>query len=200
MRTVRTRCSAVLIAASVALGATGCDSNVGAAATVDGSRIAEADVAKYVNTTGSDANTRTGILALLVKQKLYERALSRLGVSLTEPELTALQSKSVQALSGVQVPDGQAAVDAEAAQLPKQGVTGALAPILFRAFELEYAFAVAVKAKDIAGVVAAAAAMKMRVTVSPRYGTWEADKQEIGQAVAPSFLTMSPAPAPVAGP
>ena len=195
MRTVRSCCSAVLIAACVALGATACDSNVGAAASVDGSKIAEADVAKYVNTTGADATTRTGIVALLVKQKLYERALSRLGVSLTAPQLTSLQSKATLAIANAQVPDGQAAIDTEAAQLPKQGVTGAFAPIIFRAFELEYAFGVAAKAKDIAGVVAATAALKIPVSVSPRYGTWVAASQQVGEAVPPSFLTMSPAPA-----
>lgn len=196
MKSVRARVGAAGLALALVSGAAACQSNVGAAASVDGQRIPESEVTKYIAPTGhSAASARQLVVEVLLKQKLYESAMSKIGARATDAQLTGLQGAAASALQA-QLPPGQAGIDALGAQLGQSGYTPSLAAVLLRALELELAFGQAKKVTNAAGIVAATKALNIPVSVSPRYGSWDATNQGLGTAVSPDFLTTSPSPSP----
>lgn len=194
MRSVRARVGTAVVALGLMATATACQSNVGAAATVDGHSIAETDVTKYVNTTGTTAGTRAFIVNYLVKQKLFERALAKKGVAVNEPELRSLEVNALQSVLGVQVTTSQQADASIATGLQTLGAKADFAPVVVRGAELEYAFIVAAKITDIGSLSKATRALNIPISVSPRYGSWDAAQLELGKVPNPDFLTTSPSP------
>lgn len=196
MKSVRVRGSALLVALCLMGAASGCRTNVGAAATVGASRISEDDVSKYVGPAGTTPNTRPLIVNYSIKEKLYARALALKGAKLSEAELRSLQVVAAQQILGAQVSTAAEVMDSLVAGLSRIGVTAAFAPIVLRSAELEYAFALSSKATNDTALIAATKALHIPVSISPRYGSWSSDKLQILEAPTPDFLTTSPSPSP----
>lgn len=199
MRSVRTRIGAVVVALALASGLAACQTNAGAAATVDGKRISESDVTDLLTSTGTAAG-RNLVVAFLVQEKLYERALQKKGQLPSAAQLNGSAAGALSLLFGQQVPAAQANASLLDPTLTKDGVRTRFDATILRAAELEYAFIQTNKIATAAQLAAVVKAARVPVSVSPRYGRWNAATVQLDQAATPDFLKTSSAPAPAASP
>ena len=189
----------LLVALCAAAGLSACTTKVGSAAVVGGQRISERDVAREILTTAPDSSTaRSVVLAYLVKQKLYEQVNAAVGVSLSDVELSAIQTQSLSAVLGATLPAGQPGVNELAGLLAKQGISRSFAKVFLRSLELEYASNSKIKATSLANLEAKVRSMNIRVSVAPRYGSWNATVQDLEAPATPSFLKLKPTASPAA--
>lgn len=197
---VRKLTAVAVAGAALALSAlTGCDTKVGQAAIVDGHRITESQVAKYLTATAaavpvqSQAGATTTIaprayvLNTLIDQRLYDRLLT--STKAGRPSEGDIAKATEQALAGVSV---QQATE----QSKILGYTAAFDRLWVRVQILGQ-----VLQKDVAqgeDVRALLAKLHFAVTVNPRYGSWDAKILALsdgGAAGVPDFLRLvSPGP------
>jgi hypothetical protein len=187
------------MAALVAVPLAGCSSsNVGQAASVNGQRISESDVNRYVTpqakpvsiTDQSGASTlvspRTFVVEILVYNRLLRDLLAKTpggapnAGELAQRERTVLAGKTAKAVAR------------------SQGVTGYSAAFnreLLR--RLAFGAALSDRQKRGADVNKLAQKLDVRVSLSPRYGRWDAKTLSIDtrqDAGVPSFVTLQPTP------
>jgi hypothetical protein len=189
----------LVVALSAAAGLSACSTKVGSAAVVGGQRISERDVARETLTTAPDSSTaRSVVLAYLVKQKLYEQVDAKVGVSLSDVELSAIQTQALSAVLGATLPAGQPGVNELAGLLAKQGISRSFAKVFLRSIELEYASNAKLKATSLTDLQTKVRALDIRVKISPRYGSWDAAIQDLEAPATPSFLKLKPTASPAA--
>jgi hypothetical protein len=200
---------AALLAVVLAGGLTACQSHVGAAAIVDGHRISESDVHKYLNPAGPSANAvaqarqaggqllpKTDVLNFLVQERLFSLTLQRNGGLPSNAALQADHEKAVQTLTGQNVTGAQ--FDTQiAANLLSDGIKLTFLPTLLHVINLEYQLVVRTGATQLSDLGRAVSALKVGVQVNPAYGRWDPKNVAVteGTAEVPNFITFKNAPA-----
>jgi hypothetical protein len=163
----------VAVAASTVLacaGLTACQTNVGTAATVEGHRITESDVNDYLTSkarpvTNNNVATspRSFVLEILVDNEVLPRVVAKAdGHEITAAELAAAKAAALQGTS-------EAVIEKQAAGL------GFRAKLADQVVE-QAAYGTLLSAAQGRGVKVDAIikALKLKVSVNPRYGAWNA--------------------------
>ena len=202
----RRRIVPALVAAALATTLlAGCKSNVGVAARVDGATISESDVNKYVSPKGvasavaaqagdQTVSPRAEILHFLIQEQVFERTLRSLNVRPSAGELAAQHDAAASTLLQTQLTgaDLDRTLDR---QLPRSGVRAAFRNTFLRVQELEYLLITKRKLTQFSQLVAIVRQAGIKVSVSPRYGTWDAANLQLnGKSPLPSFVSAQPAP------
>lgn len=197
---VRTRSVAVVAAAVLAAtGLAGCRTNVGVAATVEGHRITESDVNRYITaksqplTSTSQSGARESIAArpfvlnILIKARLYTALLKKTpkGVP-SSGQLAAATTAALKGRSYRTVAEG----------LGVKGYTPAFDKLIVGFGVLGGRLDADVQSG--VDVQTLAAKLKFPVSVNPRYGRWDPKGFNLAADSAaglPSFVTLQPAAA-----
>lgn len=175
------------------LALTGCDSKVGAAAVVGGTKITESQLQGYLtpsakpitatDSTGavtSSTPARTFVLGMLLQNEIYPKLLAAGGASVTDAKL---QAAKVAILQGH--------TEQELTQLITQsGLKANFEPVYLRNYELSSLIQTELttaqqKQNALNGI------KKYQVHVSPRYGSWDASSSslvDLGKKQLPSML------------
>jgi predicted small secreted protein len=198
---------AVLAAAATLL--TSCRTNVGVAATVNGHRISETTVNKYVTQEGADPSLaaqakaqgqplptpKPFVLQILVLDNLFEHTLAANGGVPSDGQLAAVHDKAAQAFLQTSAAGRQVERE-EGTNLHRIGVSTSFAPILVRAIELNYVLVEErLKSVSLGAAINKAGA---KVSVSPRYGAWDAKSLSLKYSDTdgvPGYLRLQPTPA-----
>jgi hypothetical protein len=197
--------SAVLAAVLATVGLAGCRTNVGTAATIDGTRITDSDVNKYTTPSGPDASVaakaseskqvvspRSQVLQFLIQEQVFTRTLESLGKVPSNAQLAASHDEAASVLLGTQL-TGAALDRAIRTGLPTSGIDKKFAAVYLRVQELEYAIIQAKQLTQLPELLAVINKAKVKVSVSPRYGKWSPSKLGLdGKAAVPSYLTVQP--------
>lgn len=194
IRSGKLRSLAVLPAlALVCAGVTGCDSKAGTAAVVNGHRITEKQLSSYVPANAqpipsSDGSTSTPaknfVLQYLVRNEVFPLLLSGGGAPITDAQLDAQRASVLQ---------GQTE-EALTAQITKAGLSSRFEPVLLRNGEL--LSVVRSRLTSDKQVNDALAKVKNKVSISPRYGSWNLQSLSVvnlGKKQLPSVLTLNQA-------
>lgn len=192
---MRVRTLGAAIAAVLALtGLAGCKTNIGTAAVIDGHKISESDVSHYVTpkaqtviqqdpqtTATTRVSPRSFVLNTLIDERLGFKLLAAIPAvsTVTEAQLDAqLQSDLA----------GQSPTEA-AEKGGLHGFTDAFYMIYLRVKELIFV----VQQQPQAAVQRAFSELKFPVSVSPRYGRWDASQFLFTPGVKlPSYLDIQP--------
>ena len=197
MKVVYRSVCVLVVALCAVAGLSACTTKVGSAAVVGGQRISERDVARETLTTAPNSSTaRSVVLEYLVKQKLFEQVDARVGVSLSDVELSAIQTQALRALLNATLPAGPAGVNELATLLARQGISRSFAKVFLRSLELEYASNAKLNATSLTDLQAKVRALNIPVSVAPRYGSWDPTVQDLQAPKKPSFLKLNPTAAP----
>lgn len=193
-RSARLRPLAVLPVLLLAgLGLTGCDSKAGTAAVVDGHRITEKELSRYLPAnakpiSGGDGSTsipaKTFVLQYLVRNQVFPKLLAASGAPVTEAQL---QAGKAAALSGTSEAD-------LTGQITKAGLDERFEPVLLRNRELLNLLRA--KLTTDKQVNDALAKVKGEVSINPRYGSWDERSLTLlglGKKQLPSVLSVDAA-------
>jgi hypothetical protein len=215
---VRRRLPIALAAAASVLATatlTACQTHVGTAALVNGHKISESDVRKYVDPAGpspavlSQANndpqvSRAVITNVLVGGQVYRIVLAKHGGATGASALRQLHDQALQELLGANANGTD--LDAQlAAQLRPLGIKLSLLPKVVELYELEFSLIERIGATKAADLVKAVSDEHLHVSVNPAYGRWNATSMSVAIGELPQYLkTQSayqvPGPAPTASP
>jgi hypothetical protein len=196
-----------LVAAAAAVlavtGLTGCRTNVGTAAVVDGHRITDSDVSQYLTpdsqpvserlSTGAtrQVSPRSFVLAQLINERLGFRILAKIPQvsSMTSQQLDAKLDQDIAGRSVKSVAEG----------LGLKGYPTSFYRIVLRVQELSSVISSAAQSgADLRKIIST---LDFPVSISPRYGKW--DKATLAfdsSTVIPSYLTVQPGGSPAALP
>jgi hypothetical protein len=203
---VRFRILTVVVATTLAVaGLAGCRTNVGTAATVDGHRIGESDVNKFVTPTGPDASVvanakqnkqvvspRSQVLQFLIQEQVFEKTLASLGKVPTDSQLASLHDEAASVLLQTNL-TGSAIDNAIRKGLPTSGIRPSFVKTYLRVQELEYAIIASRQLTQLPQLLALINKAHVSISVSPRYGTWDPKTIGLdGKAAVPSYLTVQP--------
>lgn len=192
---VRWLAAAALCALGV-LTLAGCDSKIGTAAVVNGSKISESDVSRYLDPATADVSrARDLALEYQIRQKLFTVALQRKNGVPSDADLAKYHDSAVSNLLGQQV-SGARADQLLQTTLPGLGLKPSFAGLLTRAFELELSYASATNATQETTVIADLAKQHIPVSVNPRYGSWDTSTfafAGLGRKQLPSVVTLGSA-------
>ncbi|HEU5270380.1 MAG TPA: hypothetical protein VFU36_10705 [Jatrophihabitans sp.] len=162
-------------AALCALGAltlAGCDSKIGTAAEVNGSKISESDVSRYLDPAASDASqARSTALQYQIEQKLLTVALRNKNALPSDAELAKRHDQALSGLFNGQL-SGSKATQALGTVLAQNGLKASFGEVLIRTVELEQSFTDAIHASGAQQAVAELTNQHIPVSVNPRYGSW----------------------------
>ena len=155
--------AAAAVCALGALSLTGCDSKIGTAAVVNGSKISESDVSRYLDPAADNVSRGRDLsLEWQIREELFTVALRN-------------KHQAISNLIGQQVSGDQA--DKQLRSSMKQnGLKESFADTLIRSFELELSYAKATNAQQESQVATDLAKQKIPVSVNPRYGSWDTSK------------------------
>lgn len=190
IRSVKLRSLAVLpVLALSCLGLVACDSKAGTAAVVDGHRITEKELSRYVPASAKPIPTGDGststpaknfVLQYLVRNEVFPMLLAATGTTVTEAQLAAGRAE---ALAG-------GSEDELTKQITQAGLSSRFEPVLLRNRELLNM--VRAKLTTDKQVADALAKIKDKVTISPRYGGWDLNSLSVlnlGKKQLPSVLS-----------
>jgi hypothetical protein len=190
------------VAALAVAGLSACRTNVGAAATIDGHRISESDVAKYLTSKAEgvpqqDANganttipARSWVLRTLLNERLYGKLLAASPNG--TPAAGAIADAKEQLLQG-------SSEEAVAKQYAEHGYQRAFGAVYLREAALEQILRTEIQnGLDVTKILDK---LKLSIHVNPRYGQWNSKTYELSTAPGaglPDFLklTSSTAAAP----
>ena len=197
--------TAVAAVAALALLLTGCQSKVGLAATVGDDTISVSDVNDNVyplslaaaqaaghSTVESQVYTsRATVLFYLIRESLFEQTLAKLGKTPTQAELDAKHDIALQQIfQSSSANTGAQGDQALADALDRIGIERSFATHLLRAWELELILADVTGAQSDSDIAALIKDKGLAVTVSERYGSWDAQTMNLNQRTDPDFLTV----------
>jgi len=190
IRSAKLRSLAVLpVLALSCFGLVACDSKAGAAAVVDGHRITEKELSRYVPASAppiptGDGSTSTPaksfVLQYLVRNEVFPLLLAATGGSVTEAQL---QAGKAEALAGGSEAD-------LTKQITQAGLSARFEPVLLRNRELLNV--VRTKLATDKQVTDALDKIKGKVTINPRYGSWDLNSLSVlglGKKQLPSVLS-----------
>ena len=172
-------------------GLTACRTNVGNAATIDGHRVSETDVADYVTGSAKAIASSSGsasvapkpfVVQILIDQRLYPKLLRAAKVgSPTRGQLTTLRR---QYLAG----------SSPKAKVESLGVKGYSSSLTSVILDVEvYATLLNQAQQQGSDLNTVASALKFPVSVNPRYGTWDPKNLTLKSTTAaglPGYLTL----------
>ena len=183
-------------AALCALGAltlAGCDSKIGTAAVVNGSRISESDVSRYLDPAAADASqARSTALQYQIEQKVLMVALRGKNALPSDEDLSKGHDEALSNLFNGQL-SGDQAEQALDKVLGQNGLKASFGDVLVRTVELEQAYTAAIKADQAQQAVAELAKQNIPVSVNPRYGSWDSHNFSftgLGSKQLPSVVTL----------
>lgn len=177
------------VIALACVGLTGCDSKAGTAAVVGGHKISESDLSSYLHpdappVQSSDGSSsiaaKTFALQYLVQNEVFPALLAANGSPVTAADLATARSRVLQGS------DEQVLV----AQITKSGFTSKFEPIVLRNHELLTILQAKLTTNERA--TAAIAKLKEGISISPRYGSWDAQSLSlvgVGKKQLPSVLS-----------
>jgi hypothetical protein len=195
--------SAALVATALAVtGLSACTSKVGAAAIIDGHRISQRQVDRYlvaggpapsaaanIATQGPEAAPKYNVVSFLVQQAVFTRVLQDTGGVPSAATLAGYHDAALTNLLGSAVTGSafDAGVDSES---KAQGYSPRFRALLINAIELEWAVAVRVKASGVADLSKVVAKQRITVQVSGQYGRWDATNLQLTKVsgAVPSFI------------
>ena len=185
--------AAAVLCALGAFTLAGCDSKIGTAAVVNGSKISESDVSRYLDPAAEDASqARDLALAYQIRAKLFTVALQKKNALPSDAELAKQHDTAISLLLGQQVSGAQADQQLQAT-MAQHGLKPSFAGPLTHAFELELAYAKATNAQQETTVVTDLAKQHIPVSVNPRYGSWDTANfafTGLGSKQLPSVVTL----------
>ncbi len=171
------------------LGLVGCDSKAGTAAVVNGHRISEKELSRYLPANArpiqsSDGSNSTPakkfVLQYLVRNQMFPLVLAAAGAPVTEAQL---QASKASVLGGT--------TEAELTkQLVQAGLTERFEPVLLRNNEM--LSLLRAKLTTQKQVDDALAKVKDKVSINPRYGSWDLASLsvvDLGKKQLPSVLS-----------
>ncbi|MFL6164091.1 MAG: hypothetical protein ACJ74U_17960 [Jatrophihabitantaceae bacterium] len=190
---------AVALCALGALTLTGCDSKIGTAAEVNGSKISESDVARYLDPAAESASqARNLALQYQIREKLFNTALQRKHAVPSDADLRQLHDVAVSNLLGQQLSGADADQKLHAA-MAQNGLKESFADVLTRSFELELYYAKQINANQESAVISDLDKQKIPVQVNPRFGSWDTSTfafTGLGSKQLPSVVTLNGNPLP----
>jgi hypothetical protein len=191
---VRTRwLAAAALCALGALTLTGCDSKIGTAAVVNGSKISESDVSRYLDPAANDASqARSLALQYQIEQKVLTVALQAKNALPSDDELGKRRDEALSGLFNGQL-SGDKANQALTSVLSQNGLKPSFSEVLIRTVELEEAYTQAVNASQAQQAVAEIVKQHIPVSVNPRYGSWDTATFSftgLGSKQLPSVVTL----------
>jgi hypothetical protein len=190
IRSARLRSLALLpVLALSCLGLVACDSKAGTAAIVNGHKITEKELSRYVPASAppiptGDGSTstpaKTFVLQYLVRNEVFPLLLAAAGGSVTEAQL---QAGKAEALGG--------STEAELTrQITQAGLSERFEPVLLRNRQLLNV--VRAKLSTDKQVADALVKIKDKVSINPRYGSWDLNSLSVlglGKKQLPSVLS-----------
>ncbi len=193
MKVVSTRILLLLTALLAVVGLTGCQTKSGAAAVVDGQRISESSIAKNLVGSGDGTtNARTFVLTYVIKERLFAAYLASTGKVPTDAELAAVHDDAVNQVLSSSLGTGAAADKLIDTVLAKEGIAVGFRSTVVRSAELEELVIKAVYKTSAAQFYGDVNKAGIKVSVSPRYGSWDQSTLTLQDAATPSFLTGVP--------
>ena len=180
----------------IATGLSACQTHVGAAAYVGGTRISEVDLNRVVlSNAPAGIGQKSLVLEYLVKAELYKKVDTALGIAPSNADLDATQTDAAKNFinKNLQIPTGASGVTYLGIELlAKLGIAKSFAASMLRAAELEYLTVTRLKISSQPVLTARVSALHINVSVSPRYGTWDPQTLGIATPSTPSFLKLKP--------
>jgi len=193
-----TALAAVAGAAVAALGLTGCDSKIGTAAVVGGHHLSDSDVQQYltVNAKPFSVQSQSGapqtivprsyVLTALIREELFSKALAKTSGGMpSQSEVNSAEQQLTQGASTAQ----------QEKQYTQYGFKGSFAALDLRDSALEGLLAQRVGATTDAGpILKAVEDLHLSVSVSGRYGSWDASSLGLKTDPAdgaPSFVQLN---------
>jgi hypothetical protein len=196
------RLTAALVVAGTAaavLGLTGCGTKIGTAAVVGGHRITDSDVSQYLTAAAKPFSVqsqsgapesiipRSYTLTILIQSRLFSAALAETkGGVPSEGELSGVEDQLTQGASEEQ----------QQQQYVKYGFEPSFAAVDLRNTALEQLLAQRLGVtNDISPLLKAVHGLHAGISVSPRYGVWDARSLSLDSAPTdglPSFVTLHP--------
>jgi phosphoglycolate phosphatase-like HAD superfamily hydrolase len=197
--------SAVLAVVLAGAGLAGCRTNVGTAATVNGHRITDSDVNKYVTPGGPNSTVaanasksnqvvspRSQVLQFLIQEQVFTRTLASFGKVPTDAQLAASHDEAASVLLQTQL-TGAALDKAIRKGLPESGIEAKFVKVYLRVQELEYSIIQRKQLTQLPELLALVKKAGVHVGVSARYGKWNPSSLGLdGKAAVPSYLTVQP--------
>lgn len=188
----------LLVVATLAAGTlTACQSRVGAAAVVGSTRISESTVGNYVSlnatssidqSTGAVDNPKSEVLTSLIINALADRELQKQGAAPSQATLDKARTAALQQI-------GVASLSALEAAAEPAGFTKAYASLYLDESAKINIIENDLKDTDGSKLIAAFAALHVKVSVSPRYGDWQPSQLAVSSGPSvPSFLTLANPP------
>lgn len=171
VRSIKARAVIALPVVAVAvLGLSACDTKVGAAAVVNGQRVSEQTLNKYLTpnaqpipgSTGGSTPARQFVLTALVRIQVFQRLLDVTGGQPSNTDLAAAKATLLQGGSEQELTQSVA----------KTGLDASFAQAYLR--QLELLAVLQTRFKSNSDVAAAEQKADLHVSISPRYGTWDA--------------------------
>lgn len=192
-------------------GLSACRTKAGAAAFVDGHRISQGDVNKYLLPGFTQPSPAAGqppaeaprVLALdtMIETRLLTALLGRsLGGVPADNVLAGLHDEALAVQLQVQAQGSEADQQLRGA-LVKTGVKEGFTAVFLRSIELKQAVIDKINAQGPSDIAAAIKKLDIRVSVNERYGKWSADTAAL-TTFTPDYLKLgadTPAPAPAGG-
>lgn len=191
---LRTRSAAAAVAAVLAVGGlTGCRTNVGVAATVEGHRITQSDVNRYVSASSQPFSSSSGgaataprpfVLSILLTRRLFEAVLRKTPKGV--PSTGELATVVTQQLRGRSYQ--QAAV-----AFGVKGYRSSFNRLLVETIALDAQLRTDAQAGvNVDGVFST---LRFPVSVNPRYGAWDSKTKNLTSTATsglPGFVTLQP--------
>ncbi len=191
VRSVKVRALLLLPVIAVAgIGLTACDSKAGTAAVVNGTKISESRLNDYLGanptpipqSTGASISARLVVLRALVNNVVAPRLLQATGGPASAADLLKIKAQIVAQTSEQQL----------TAELDKLGLKAAFVKEYL--LEQEMFGVLQGRLASQADLANAAKKADIKVSVSPRYGTWDATNLgvlDLSKNHLPSFLTLT---------
>lgn len=189
IRSPKLRLLAVLpVLVLTCLGLVGCESKAGTAAVVDGQRITEKDLSRYVPPNaqpipgqgGTSIPAKNFVLQFLVRNEVFPLLLAAAGSPVTEAQLQAGKAAALQGTTERELTQ----------QIVASGLSEQFEPVVLRNRQL-----IAVlqsKLTDDKQISDALAKIKDKVSINPRYGSWDLGSlsvKDLGKNQLPSVLS-----------
>jgi hypothetical protein len=170
------------------LGLVGCDSKAGTAAVVDGHRITEKELSRYVPANaqpipgqgGTSTPAKNFVLQFLVRNEVFPLLLAASGSPVTEAQLAAGKAQALEGTTERELTQ----------QIVASGLSERFEPVVLRNRQL--IAVLQAKLTTDKQINDALAKIKDKVSINPRYGSWDLGSlsvKDLGKKQLPSVLT-----------
>ena len=192
---------ACAVAALAVTGLTACQTKAGAAAVIDGQRINQSDVNKYVDpgytmptpTPGAQAQAQEApriiVLNTLIEDRLMRAVLKSQGGVPSDEELQKLHDEAFAVQLNIQQ-GGSQADDTLRNALGKSGLKESFGDVFVRGLELKQAVIDKIKAQRQSDIANAVKKLDIPISVNGRYGSWSATDASLVDYTPPDFITL----------